>query len=97
LLFSLKLLQGAAVPVYLGTESKLSRDCFYWNNFSECNPSAMAKDAVLAYRIWEISENILIDRTSTFDNFLAIGDKLSSYTLTESGSLKSSSQSELIA
>ena len=49
----------------------------------------MAKDAVLAYRIWEISENILIDRTQTFDDFLAIGDKLSSYTLTESGSLKS--------
>lgn len=88
------MIKGAALPVYLGTENKLNRDCFYWNNFAECNPSAEAKDGVLAYRIWEISENILIDRTRLFDEFLAIGDKLSSYTMTETGSLKSSSQSE---
>lgn len=38
---------------------------------------------MLAYRIWEIAENILIDRTQTFDQLLSNGDHLSSYTLTE--------------
>ena len=67
----------------MATINKISRDCFYWNGFNECDPTPEANDSVLAYRLWEISENILIDRTNLFDDFLAVGDKFSSYTLTE--------------
>ena len=38
------------------------------------------QDSVLAYRLWEISESILIDRTQDFDTLLANGDSFSSLT-----------------
>ena len=47
---------------------------------TECNGSQEANDSILAYRVWEISESILIDRTAEFDDLLSIGDKFSSYT-----------------
>ena len=51
---------------------------------AECSPSVEATDSVLAYRLWEISESILIDRTSEFDDFLSKGDEFSSFTKLES-------------
>lgn len=93
--FSKSLEQAAAAPIYIGTTSKLSRDCFYWNGFSECNASLEANDSVLAYRVWEIAESLLIDRTQSFDNFLAVGDKLSSYTLIETDKSVSSNSESL--
>ena len=79
----------------MATTNKLNRDCFYWNGFNECETTTEAKDSVLAYRLWEISENILIDRTHMFCDFLAVGDKLSSYTLTENGIRKMSDASSV--
>jgi hypothetical protein len=74
--------QAAATPVFLATvKSKfLKKDPFYYQNFLECDASNEAQDPVLAYRIWEISESILIDRTSSFDDTLSVGDQFSSYT-----------------
>ncbi len=42
-------------------------------------PSLDAQDCVLAYRLWEISECILIEKTKMFDDFLPNGDIFSSY------------------
>lgn len=74
--------QAAATPVFLATvKSKfLKKDSFYYQNFSDCDASNEAQDPVLAYRLWEISESILIDRTSSFDDTLSVGDQFSSYT-----------------
>ena len=47
---------------------------------SECNGSAEANDSVLAYRLWEISERLLIERTAEFDDFISNGDQFSSLT-----------------
>lgn len=52
---------------------------FYWNGLNPCEVSLEANDAVLAYRLWEISEALLIDRTNSFDNYLQTGDEFSSY------------------
>ena len=58
---------------------QLSDYCYYWNNLVESSGSEESQDSVLAYRLWEISESILIDTTSSFDNLLATGDQLSSF------------------
>lgn len=83
--------QAAAMPVYVATSSDLSRDCFYYNNMSECSGSPEANDSVLAYRLWEISERLLIERTSEFDDFISNGDQFSS--LTKSSAVSSTSTS----
>lgn len=74
--------QAAATPVLLATipTEYLKRENFYWNNLMEAQPSDEALDPVLAYRLWEISESILIERTSSFDTFLCNGDRFSSFT-----------------
>ena len=73
---------AAATPVYLGTEKveNLNKHCHYWMNFNENMNSKEIQNSVLAYRIWEISESVLISRTSTFDTLLANGDDFSSFT-----------------
>ena len=58
----------------------MKKDSFYYQNFAECDASNEAQDAVLAYRLWEISESLLIDRTNSFDSYLMYGDQFSSYT-----------------
>lgn len=60
------------------------KDAFYYNCLAECNPSVEACDSVLAYRLWEISESMLIERTSSFDLTLSNGDEFSSYTRIDS-------------
>ncbi|RNA38788.1 WW domain-containing oxidoreductase, partial [Brachionus plicatilis] len=65
--------QAAAIPVLLATVERdyfQKKENFYWNSLTECNPSDEANDSVLAYRLWEISESILIKNTSSFDDFL---------------------------
>lgn len=37
-------------------------------------------DSVLAYRLWEISESLLIERIKGFDTLLSEGDSFSSLT-----------------
>ena len=73
--------QAAATPIYLATlgRDQLSDYCYYWNNLVEGSGSEESQDSVLAYRLWEISESILIDTTSSFDYLLATGDQLSSF------------------
>ncbi|CAF0728362.1 unnamed protein product [Brachionus calyciflorus] len=85
--FSKSLAQAAACPVMLATENfeyfkNDKKDSFYWNSSAECNPSEEACDSVLAYRLWEISEAMLIEHTSSFDDYLSQGDQFSSYTKT---------------
>jgi NAD(P)-dependent dehydrogenase (short-subunit alcohol dehydrogenase family) len=77
--------QAAATPVYLATvdSSKLKAECFYYINFTECLGSRNSYDHVLAYRLWETSESMLIENTKSFDNYLAIGDEFSSFTIVE--------------
>lgn len=60
--------------------SKQASSAFYWNGLGPCEASLEAADAVLAYRLWEISEALLIERTLAFDTYLQRGDKFSSYT-----------------
>jgi len=101
--------QAAATPVFLATIKSrfLKKETFYYQNFLECDASNEAQDPVLAYRLWEISESILIERTSSFDDTLSVGDQFSSYvtsfktdadtrrtsTLTASNSIDSSKNS----
>jgi hypothetical protein len=99
--------QAAATPIFLATIKSrfLKKETFYYQNFLECDASNEAQDSVLAYRLWEISESILIDRTSSFDDTLSVGDQFSSYvtsfktdtetrpTLTASNSIDSSKNS----
>ena len=68
--------------MYLATANSadIPKDVFYFNNLAECSASI---DDVLAYRLWEISESILIDRVGSFDDYLSIGDQFSSYTKIE--------------
>lgn len=63
--------------------NKQTMSAFYWNSLSPCEVSNEANDAVLAYRLWEISEAMLIDRTNSFDTYLQIGDEFSSYVRSE--------------
>ena len=79
------------MPIFCATSTDLSKDCFYYNNMSECNGSAEANDSVLAYRLWEMSERLLIERTSEFDDFIGNGDQFSS--LTKSSVVSSASAS----
>ena len=74
--------QAAANPVFLATydQRHFVDKSIYWNGLAECTPSVEANDTVLAYRLWEISENILINRTNEFDDFLSQGDAYSSFT-----------------
>lgn len=75
--------QAAAGAVLLGTVDNSyfkNEESFYWNGLYECEASEEAQDSVLAYRLWEISEALLIDRTTAFDSYLSAGDELSSYT-----------------
>jgi hypothetical protein len=78
--FTKTISQAAATPVYLATARNdyLARDKVYWNNLCETDPSDESLDSVLAYRLWEISESMLIDLTSSFDVYLRVGDKFSS-------------------
>ena len=68
------------MPVFVAINNDLAKDCFYYNNLAECSASAEANDGVLAYRLWEISERILIERTAEFDDFISNGDQFSSLT-----------------
>jgi hypothetical protein len=78
--FSKSIAQAAATPVYLATARSecFARDKVYWNNLCETDPSDESLDAVLAFRVWEISESLLIDITTPFDAYLRVGDKFSS-------------------
>jgi hypothetical protein len=78
--FSRTIAQAAATPVYLATARNdcLDREKVYWNTLVETEPSEEALDSVLAYRLWEISESLLIDLTGKFDSYLRTGDKFSS-------------------
>jgi hypothetical protein len=90
--FSKSIGQAAATPILLATceTTFLNREKFYWNNMSECEPSDEALDPVLAYRLWEISENLLIEKTNHFDSFLRVGDQFSSITRIDTPSNSSS-------
>ena len=72
--------QAAAAPIYLATIDKisLSKESFYWNGLTEGTASPDANSAVLAYRLWEISETILAERTSAYDTFFDKKDQFSS-------------------
>ena len=77
--------QAAASPILLATieptyfdSKQCSPSTFYWNGLVPCEVSDEANDSVLAYRLWEISEALLIDRTSSFDSYLHQGDLFSS-------------------
>lgn len=80
--FSKKIENAAATPIYLATEKieYINKRCHYYINFCENMSAQQIQDSVLAYRLWEISESILIDRTQDFDTLLANGDSFSSLT-----------------
>jgi hypothetical protein len=58
----------------------LTKTSHYWIRFNENLITGQCQDAVLAYRLWEISERILIQSTGSFDSLLTEGDIFSSYT-----------------
>ena len=74
--------QAAATPVFCAVDRNLDlmEGGLYWNNVSQCPPSVDAQDSVLAYRLWEISESLLIEKTEGFDTFFGDGDRFSSLT-----------------
>lgn len=74
--------QAAATPIFCAVSRDLDNvdGGIYWNSLYPCKPSIEAQDTVLAYRIWEISEALLINKTQSFDNLLSTGDKFSSVT-----------------
>lgn len=80
--FSRKLENATAIPIYLATEKArhLNKSCHYWISFNDNLSSGSCGDNILAYRLWEISERILIQTTGQFDSLLAEGDMFSSYT-----------------
>ena len=57
-------------------EPKSDADCVC----ASCKTSEDANDQILSYRLWEISESILISKTKSFDNTLLSGDRFSSVT-----------------
>lgn len=89
--------QAAASPIMLATVEReyfgnaSTSSAFYWNGLNPCDVSVEANDAVLAYRLWEISEALLIDRTGSFDSYLHTGDEFSSYLARTNSSPSSSS------
>ena len=74
--------QASATPVFCATSRDLNNieGGSYWNNMTQCKPSDDAHDPILSYRLWEISESILINKTKSFDNTLLSGDRFSSVT-----------------
>ena len=84
--FTKTLKQAASAPIILATaqNSFFKREQFYYSNFAEGEtPAEEALDPVLAYRLWEISESILIECTSSFDSYLRVGDHFSSLNIIE--------------
>ncbi len=51
-----------------------------YSNIKKKNLIHKAQESVLAYRQWEISESMLIQKTEMFDNYLSNGDQFSSIT-----------------
>jgi hypothetical protein len=74
--------QAAATPVFCAVSKDLNNieGGVYWNNLTQCKTSEDANDQILSYRLWEISESILISKTKSFDNTLLSGDRFSSVT-----------------
>ena len=70
--------QAAATPIYCAVAAPEKSKVQEPGAVYKCVTSAEAQDAILAYRLWEISESVLIKKTQSFDNYLSNGDKFSS-------------------